>query len=207
VNFTGSTKVGRLIGALAGKHLKACLLELGGKSPLVILDDADLGLAVNAAAFGAFMNHGQICMSTERIIVDERTADPFVVALSDKAKALSLEGGLVSCSSAEQVEALIENAVQQGAELLLPFRRHGAKVDPIVLDKVRPGMMVYGDESFGPIAAIVRVRGVDEAVRVANDTQYGLAGAVFGREHRPHPGSCAAHRMRRVPHQRPYRQK
>lgn len=182
VNFTGSTKVGRIIGSLAGKHLKPSLLELGGKSPLVVLDDADIEQAVNAAAFGAFMNLGQICMSTERIVVDERIADQFARALADKAAALSLGGCLISCSAVDQVECLVQDAVKKGAELLIPFRRDGASVSPVVLDKVQADMKVYSDESFGPIAPIVRVRGIDEAIRVANDTEYGLAGAVFGRD-------------------------
>ncbi|MEJ7930556.1 aldehyde dehydrogenase [Ramlibacter sp. AN1015] len=191
VNFTGSTRVGRIIGAIAGRALKPCLLELGGKSPLVVLRDADIELAVNAAAFGAFMNQGQICMSTERVVVEEDIADRFAEALAAKAKALGaatagkpavLFESLISCPAADQVEAMVRDAQERGARVLVPLQREGARMGPVVLDHVRPGMRVYDDESFGPIAAIVRVADLEEAVRVANDTEYGLAGAVFGRD-------------------------
>jgi benzaldehyde dehydrogenase (NAD) len=180
VNFTGSTKVGRIIGALAGKLLKPVVLELGGKAPLVVLEDADVEQAASAAIFGAFMNHGQICMSTERIVVDEAIADQFAQALAAKTATLSLEGGLINCGAADHVEALIQDAVSHGAELLVPFRKEGNKITPAVLDKVRPEMKIYDEESFGPVAPIVRVRGTEEAIRVANDTEYGLAASVFG---------------------------
>ena len=189
INFTGSTQVGRIIGALAGRHLKPALLELGGKSPLVVLRDADLEQAVNAAAFGAFMNQGQICMSTERIVVEEGIADRFVQALATKAAALGGAAGhndgplfdsLISCAAAEKVEQLVLDAQQRGASVLIPSRREGSRMAPVVIDHVQPGMRIYDEESFGPIAAVVRVRDLDEAVRVANDTEYGLAGSVFG---------------------------
>ncbi len=189
VNFTGSTQVGRIIGALAGRYLKPALLELGGKSPLVVLRDADLDQAVNAAAFGAFMNQGQICMSTERIVVEDGIADRFVQALAAKAAALGgtaahnngpLFDSLISCAAAEKVEQLVLDAQQRGATVLVPARREGSRMAPVVIDHVKPGMRIYDEESFGPIAAVVRVRDLDEAVRVANDTEYGLAGSVFG---------------------------
>ncbi|GMV02279.1 MAG: aldehyde dehydrogenase [Burkholderiales bacterium] len=191
INFTGSTRVGRIVGELAGRHLKPALLELGGKAPLVILGDADIDQAVSAAAFGAFVNQGQICMSTERIVVDQRIADAFAQRLADKALALSVShggegqariGGLIGMSSAERVEAMVADAVACGARLLTPLRREGVRFDPVVIDQIGPGMRLYEEESFGPIAAIVRVRDEDEAVRVANDTEYGLVGAVFGRD-------------------------
>ncbi|WP_439607035.1 aldehyde dehydrogenase [Hydrogenophaga sp.] len=186
VNFTGSTKVGRIIGALAGKYLKPALLELGGKAPLIVLDDADIEHAVNAAAFGSFLNQGQICMSTERIIVDEKIADTFAAALVKKVAGLretpALAGGLINEAAGKQVEALVADAQAQGATSLVRLELRGTCLRPVVLDRVHPGMKVYTEESFGPIASIVRVHGVDEAVRVANDTEYGLAGAVFGRD-------------------------
>jgi acyl-CoA reductase-like NAD-dependent aldehyde dehydrogenase len=186
VNFTGSTRIGRIVGALAGQHLKPALLELGGKASLVVLKDADIEAAVNAAAFGAFLNQGQICMSTERVVVEAPIADRFAEALAAKANRLAagnsplLNGCLISEKAAARVVALVDDAVAKGARLLTPMRRDGARISPLVLDGVRSGMDVYSDESFGPIAAIVRVADADEAVRIANDTSYGLAGAVFG---------------------------
>jgi acyl-CoA reductase-like NAD-dependent aldehyde dehydrogenase len=190
VNFTGSTKVGRIIAEIAGRHLKPVLLELGGKAPLIVLDDADLDEAVNAAAFGCFMNQGQICMSTERIIVDEKVADAFVAKLAAKAKSLPagdprgnvVLGALVTPQAAERVETLIADAADKGAVLAAGGQRRGAVIDATLLDKVTPAMRIYSEESFGPAKSVIRVNGVDEAVRVANDTEYGLAAAVFGRD-------------------------
>lgn len=189
VNFTGSTKVGRIVSEIAGRHLKPVLLELGGKAPLVILDDADLDAAVNAAAFGAFMNQGQICMSTERIVIDAKVADVFVAKFKAKAAFLTagdpasgnvVLGPMVSRAAATHIEDLARNAEEKGAELVLaPQVTHRAVVSAAVIDQVTPVMRLYSEESFGPIVAIVRVNGDDEAVRVANDTEYGLSAAVF----------------------------
>ena len=130
INFTGSTRVGRIIAETAGRYLKPVLLELGGKAPMLVLDDADIDEAVKAAAFGAFMNQGQICMSPER-----------------------LAGG----------------------------RAEGAIMDAAVLDHVTPDMSIYHEESFGPVVCVVRAQDTDDAVRIANDTEYGLSAAVFSR--------------------------
>jgi acyl-CoA reductase-like NAD-dependent aldehyde dehydrogenase len=191
VNFTGSTRVGRHIAEVAARYLKPALLELGGKAPLLVLDDADLDEAVAAAAFGAFMNQGQICMSTERIIVDERIADAFASRLAAKAatliagdprKSRTPLGALVGQEAAERVNALVRDALAKGARLLAGGPSQGVLMDATVLDHVTPAMRIYAEETFGPVAAILRVDGVDEAVRVANDTEYGLAAAVFGRD-------------------------
>ncbi len=189
VNFTGSTKVGRKIAEIAGRHLTPVLLELGGKAPLVILDDADLDAAVNAVAFGAFMNQGQICMSTERVVVDEKVADAFVAKLKAKAAALPVGdprqgevvlGSMVSTSAAALVSDLAKDAKEKGAELVLaPSVTHQTVVSAGVVDRVTKAMRIYSEESFGPIVAIIRVKGDDEAIRVANDSDYGLAAAVF----------------------------
>ncbi len=190
INFTGSTRVGRIIGQHAARHLKPVLLELGGKAPLLVLEDADLDEAVKAATFGAFMNQGQICMSTERIVVDERVADEFVSKFAARAKALRagdpqsekvVLGPLVSAQAAEQVRQLIQDALAKGATLAAGGKVKGAVVDATILDHVTPAMRIYGEESFGPIVAVVRVSGEEEAIRVANDTEYGLSASVFGR--------------------------
>ncbi len=194
VNFTGSTRVGRVIAMSCARHLKPAVLELGGKAPLVVLDDADLDAAVNAAAFGAFMNSGQICMSTERIVVDSCIADDFVARLKIKAQGLSLGdprdtaggpkvlGAVVDRSTVERCNALIADALALGATLVC-----GGPVDSLimpatVLDHVTPQMKIYRDESFGPVKPVVRVDGVEAAVACANDNAYGLSAAVFGRD-------------------------
>jgi vanillin dehydrogenase len=190
INFTGSTKVGRIIAKLAAEHLKPVLLELGGKAPLLVLDDADLDQAVDAAAFGAFMNQGQICMSTERIIVDDKIADAFVAKLAAKASKLPagdprghvVLGSLVDLAPAERMDVLIADAVGKGAKVIAGGKRNGTVVEATLLDHVKAEMKIYSEESFGPVKSIVRVKGVDEAVRVANDTEYGLSAAVFGRD-------------------------
>ncbi|KKZ84282.1 salicylaldehyde dehydrogenase [Rhizobium phaseoli] len=189
VNFTGSTKVGRIIAETCGKYLKPALLELGGKAPLVILDDADLDGAVNAAVFGAFMHQGQICMSTERIIVDETIADAFVARLAARASQLPagdprghvVLGSLISLDAAKKMEELIADATEKGAKLVAGGKRSGTVVEATLLDHVTPGMRVYAEESFGPVKPIIRVSGEEEAIRIANDTEYGLSSAVFSR--------------------------
>ena len=190
INFTGSTQVGRIISQFAAKHLKRVLLELGGKAPLLVLEDADLDEAVKAAAFGAFMNQGQICMSTERIVVDERVADEFVVKFAAKAKTLRagdpqsekvVLGPLVCAEAAERVHQLIQDALAKGATLAAGGNVRGSVMDATIIDHVTPAMRIYAEESFGPIVAVVRVSGEEDAIRVANDTEYGLSAAVFSR--------------------------
>ncbi|NKL82635.1 aldehyde dehydrogenase [Rhizobium leguminosarum] len=189
VNFTGSTKVGKIIAETCGRHLKPALLELGGKAPLVILDDADIDGAVNAAIFGAFMHQGQICMSTERIIVDETIADQFVAKLAARASQLPagdprghvVLGSLISLDAAKKMEELIADATAKGAKLVAGGKRSGTVVEATLLDHVTPEMRVYAEESFGPVKPIIRVSGEEEAIRIANDSEYGLSSAVFSR--------------------------
>lgn len=191
INFTGSTRVGRMIAETAGRHLKPALLELGGKAPFIVLDDADIGEAVKAASFGAFMNQGQICMSTERLVVDETIADAFVDAMAAKVRTLTAGdprrsdsplGSLVDRRAADRVDALVRDAVSKGARLVAGGKVEGTIMDATLLDRVTPAMRIYGEESFGPVACVVRVGSVEEAIRVANDTEYGLSAAVFGRD-------------------------
>jgi benzaldehyde dehydrogenase (NAD) len=167
------------------------VLELGGKAPLLVLDDADLDAAVNAAAFGAFANSGQICMSTERIIVDEKIADAFVALLAAKAAGLPLGdprkgpvvlGSVVDMSTVQRCNALIDDALAKGAKLLCGGKADSTLMPATLLDHVTPAMKIYSEESFGPVKAIVRVNGVDAAVACANDNAYGLSSAVFGRD-------------------------
>jgi acyl-CoA reductase-like NAD-dependent aldehyde dehydrogenase len=190
VNFTGSTRVGRTIAELAAKYLKPVLLELGGKAAMIVLDDADVDEAVRAAAFGAFMNQGQLCMSTERIVVDSSLADAFAEKLAAKAaslvagesrKAGAALGPVISIEAAERITDLVRDAVMKGARILAGGGARGVCVDATVVDHVTPMMRLYYEESFGPVVAIIRVEGEEEAIRVANDSEYGLSSAVFGR--------------------------
>ncbi len=188
VNFTGSTHVGRIIAQSAARHLKPVLLELGGKAPCVILDDADLDAAVAGAAFGAFMNQGQICMSTERIVVDEAIADAFVQRLGAKAQTLKAGreglplGSMVSCAAANKVNELVSDALLKGATLLAGGGFDGPYVDAIVIDHVTPEMRLYTEESFGPVVAVVRASGDQALANIANDSEFGLSAAVFGKD-------------------------
>ena len=191
VNFTGSTKVGKIIAQTCAKYLKPVVLELGGKAPLVILDDADIDAAVDAAAFGSFMNSGQICMSTERIIVDENIADEFVQKLTAKVRNLPLGdprqgpvvlGSVVDMNTVQRCNDLIDDALAKGAKLLCGGKAENTLVPATLLDHVTPEMRIYRDESFGPVKGIVRVSGVQAAIDCANDNEYGLAAAVFGRD-------------------------
>jgi benzaldehyde dehydrogenase (NAD) len=190
VNFTGSTRVGKIMAMTCAKYLKPVVLELGGKAPLVILDDAKLEDAVNAAAYGCFANSGQICMSTERIIVDQKIADEFVRQFVAKASALPLGdprqpepvvlGSVIGMSTVEHCNALIDDALAKGAKLVCGAKATSTLMPATVLDFVTPAMKIYFEETFGPVKCIVRVNGVEEAVACANDNEYGLSAAVFG---------------------------
>src|SRR5277367_4895957 len=191
INFTGSTAVGKIVAKRAAEHLKPCLLELGGKAPLIVLEDADLDEAVKAAAFGAFMNQGQICMSTERIIVIESVADAFAAKFKTKVATLATGdprsgktplGAMVDLNSVRRVEELIADALQGGAEKINGGEADGVLMPATVIDKVIPGMRLFREESFGPVVAIVRARDEAHAIELANDTEYGLSAAVFTRD-------------------------
>lgn len=207
VNFTGSTRVGREIAKVCAEHLTPVVLELGGKAPLVLLDDADVDASVDAAAFGAFANSGQICMSTERIIVDETIADEFVEKLAAKASGLPtgdpatgqvVLGSVVDRATVDRCNALVDDAVAKGGTVVCGGRSDDTLMAPTLVDHVTPDMDIFTDESFGPVKGITRVNGVDEAVERANDTMYGLSAAVFGRDaaraldvaHRIESGIC-----------------
>ncbi len=191
INFTGSTHVGRIIATRAAQQLKPCLLELGGKAPLIVLEDADLDEAVKAAAFGAFMNQGQICMSTERIIVVDAVADEFAKRFAAKAGSLAAGdpregntplGAVVDQKTVAHVNSLIEDAVAKGAQVIAGGKGTSVVMPATVVDGVTAEMNLYRDESFGPVVAMIRARDADHAVELANDTQYGLSAAVFTRD-------------------------
>ncbi|GAA0746367.1 aldehyde dehydrogenase [Sphingomonas trueperi] len=191
VNFTGSTGVGRIIAVRCAQNLKPVVLELGGKAPLIVLDDADLDEAVKAAAFGAFMNQGQICMSTERIIVVDAVADAFVekfkakvatLAVGDPREGKTPLGAVVDTKTVAHVQSLIDDAVAQGAALVNGGEAHGVLMPAHVVDKVTPAMKLFRDESFGPVVGVIRARDEAHAIELANDTEYGLSASVFTRD-------------------------
>ena len=188
VNFTGSTHVGRIIATHCAKYLKASVLELGGKAPLLVLDDADLDAAVNGAAFGAFANSGQICMSTERIVVDSKVADAFVSKLAAKAQSLPLGdprngpvvlGSVVDMATVARCNALIDDALAKGATLVCGGKAENTLMPATLLDHVTRDMRIYSEETFAPVKAIVRVEGEEAAIACANDNAFGLSAAVF----------------------------
>jgi acyl-CoA reductase-like NAD-dependent aldehyde dehydrogenase len=191
INFTGSTAVGKIIARRAAEHLKPVLLELGGKAPLLVLDDADLDEAVKAAAFGAFMNQGQICMSTERIIVIDAVADAFVEKFKAKVATLTVGdpragkaplGAVVDRKTVAHVEGLVADAIASGAVSVNGGPSDGVLMPATVIDKVTPAMKLFREESFGPVVGITRARDEAHAIELANDTEYGLSAAVFTRD-------------------------
>lgn len=191
INFTGSTSVGRIIAKRAAENLKPCLLELGGKAPCLILEDADLDEAVKAASFGAFMNQGQICMSTERLVVLESVADAFAdkfaakvsgMATGDPREGNTPLGAVIDQKTVDKVNALIDDAVSKGATVLTGGKADSVLMPATVLDNVTAEMAIYSEESFGPVVAMIRAKDEADAIRIANDSEYGLSAAVFTKD-------------------------
>lgn len=191
INFTGSTAVGKIIAKRAAEHLKPVLLELGGKAPMLVLYDADLDEAVKAAAFGAFMNQGQICMSTERIIVVDAVADAFVEKFAAKVGTMPVGdpregktplGAVVDQKTVDHVKLLIGDALSAGAVQVNGGDSNGVLMPAHVIDKVTPDMKLFRDESFGPVVGVIRARDETHAIELANDTEYGLSASVFTKD-------------------------
>ena len=198
VNFTGSTGVGRIVGTLAAQHLKPAVLELGGKNSLLVLDDADLDHAVEAATFSAFFNAGQICMSADRILVHHSVAEEFTSKFAAKVASLphgdpadpgTVIGPVITPRSADRVAALVAEAVDAGARL-----RTGGDGVPFVLDGVTPQMRIFTEEIFGPAVVVTTVADDDEAVAIANDTEHGLTAGILTEDSRR--GLALARRIR-----------
>ena len=195
VNFTGSTNIGRIIGVQAAKQLKPAVLELGGKNPLLILEDADLDLAVDAAVFGAFLNSGQICMCTDRIIIHHSLAEAFIPRYVERVQALpagnpadpaTIVGPLIYTRAAQRVSALVHDAAAKGATLLTGDGAiqgpNGTLIRPVVLTGVTADMDIFAAEIFGPATVIHPVDSTEAAIDLANDTEYGLTGGVISRD-------------------------
>lgn len=188
VSFTGSTEVGRIIAEKAGRHLKRTLLELGGKDPLIVLGDADVDYAVDAAAWGAFLHQGEICMSTERIIIEKSIADEFTEKLKKKAQALPMGdptnpgtaiGPLINKRAVDKVHAHVEEAVVGGADLVTGGQFDNLVYHPTVVRDVKPEMRLFSEQTFGPVAPIMVVKDREEALAVANNSEYGLSAGIL----------------------------
>lgn len=186
ISFTGSVTTGMMISQKAG--MKKVTLELGGNDPMVVLKDADIDKAVKGVINGAFLNAGQVCMGVKRIIVDDEIADEFCEKLVGATEKLVMGnpldekttlGTLINEKAAMQVEETVNNAVSEGAKILTGGKRDGAFYQATVIDNVTTEMDLVINETFGPVAPIIRVNGIDEAIHVANDTDYGLQAGVF----------------------------
>jgi acyl-CoA reductase-like NAD-dependent aldehyde dehydrogenase len=198
ITITGSTATGRRVMELAARHIKRLTLELGGQTPLIVLDDADLEAVVPAAVRRSYSNMGQICIAVNRILVAERIERDFIAAFAEQARSLRLGHGLddgvdygplFDASTRDGVVRHVEDAVARGAELVAGGRvppgadyEHGWFYEPTVLARSTPEMLVMNEETFGPVAAVTGVGSDDEAVALANATPYGLAAYVFGRD-------------------------
>jgi benzaldehyde dehydrogenase (NAD) len=187
ITFTGSTAVGRRVGELGGKHLKRVALELGGKSPFIVLEDADLELAASAGAWGSFLHQGQICMASGRHIVVRQVLEDYLRILKRKAEALPVGdpylqqvaiGPIINARQVQRIDKIVKDSVAAGAGLMTGGTHDGPYYKPTVLRDVRPGMPAYELEIFGPVAPVIVAQDEDDAVRIANDTDYGLSGAV-----------------------------
>ncbi|QDS70320.1 hypothetical protein FKW77_008486 [Venturia effusa] len=186
VNFTGSTGVGSIIAGLSGKHLKPCLMELGGKASAIVCSDADISKAGLQCALGAFLHSGQICMSTERILVHSSIISEFRTALKGAITQVfpaHTPAVLIASAGVEKNKKLIEDAVSKGAKVI-----HGdhkieesskTRMAPIVVEGVKDHMDLFHTESFGPSVSLIPFETEEEAVKMANDTEYGLSGAIF----------------------------
>ena len=190
ISFTGSTPVGQGIGKLAtsGKHLKRVALELGGNAPIVVLDDADVEDAAAGAVAGRFLHQGQICMSTNRAIVDAKVYDQFVAAVEKRVKALkfgnpdlmdNVIGPIINAKQRQDVEAKIERALADGARLVVGGKAQGNVLPPHVLADVDPTWSIAKDETFGPVLPIIKARDEAHALELANATEFGLSSSVY----------------------------
>ena len=188
LSFTGSTEVGRQIAEKAARHLKKVTLELGGNDPLIVLKDADIDYAVNAATFGRFNHQGQVCMSSKRIIVERPVAAHFTEKFIKKAQRLKVGdpqdpdtviGPLINQKQVDKLHKQVEEAIRQGAKLVCGGKYDGCCYYPTVLTNVTPDMDIAREETFGPVAPVIIVEDADEAVRVANDSRFGLSAGVI----------------------------
>jgi len=188
ISFTGSTATGRKLAVKAAIHLKRIALELGGKDPLIVLKDADLDYAVNAAAFSSFFHQGQICMASERLLVEESIMEPFSEKLAAKASSLqvgnpsspeTIIGPIINQKQLDKIKAHTDDAITAGATALCGATHEGLFYHPTVLTNIKPEMDIFCEETFGPIAPILSVKDVEEAIQIANNSNYGLSAGIL----------------------------
>ena len=188
ISFTGSTAVGRHIAAKAGAHLKKCCVELGGKDSMIVFSDADLDKAARAANFGSFMHQGQICMSTEKLLVQDRVFDSFMGKFLPRVSRLKTGvttdpentiGPLINERQAIRVRGLLDDAVAKGARVEVGGKSWDNFVEPTVLTNVNASMNIWHEETFGPVVIAVPFSSEEEAIALNNDTDYGLTAAVW----------------------------
>ncbi|MEU0069452.1 aldehyde dehydrogenase family protein [Streptomyces sp. NPDC006332] len=187
ISFTGSDTVGRHVATVCAANFKRSILELGGNSALVVLDDADVDYAVDAAVFSRFVHQGQVCMAANRVLVDRSIADEFTEKFVAKVRTLksgdprdpeTVIGPLINSSQADAVSGVVEQAVAEGATALVHGTKTNNLVEPSVITDVPAGSALLQQEVFGPVVFLIPFDGADEAVRLVNDTPYGLSGAV-----------------------------
>ncbi|MDI1457937.1 aldehyde dehydrogenase family protein [Streptomyces sp. ATE26] len=187
ISFTGSDKVGRHVATVCASHFKRAVLELGGNSALVVLDDADLDYAVDAAVFSRFVHQGQVCMAANRVLVDRSVAEEFTEKFVAKVRTLktgdprdpqTVIGPVINSQQASALAGVVEQALAEGATALVHGATTGNLVEPSVLTDVPAGSALLQQEVFGPVVFLVPFDGEEEAVRIVNDTPYGLSGAV-----------------------------
>ncbi len=188
VAFTGSTAVGRRIAAKCGAHLKKCCIELGGKDSLIVLEDADLERATSAASFGAFMHQGQVCMSVEKVLVQENIYQDFMQGFVARAAKLktgnvadknNVIGPLINDRQAANVKSQLEDAKAKGAKFALGGNVQDRFVEPTIVTHVTPDMDIWRNETFGPVAVVAPFKTDAEAVAMNNDTEYGLSSGII----------------------------
>ncbi len=188
VSFTGSTEVGRRVGQLAVSQFKDVSLELGGNNAMIVLDDADIDRAASAAAFGSFFNQGQVCMAVNRVVVMENVYDRFIAKLveavqkfpiGDPSDTNTFLGPMISRTQAESVEKLIKETLAAGAKIALEGHIEGNIITPWIFQDVTMDMPAAAQEVFGPVCCVIKVKEIDEAVSIANNTEHGLSGSIF----------------------------
>ena len=191
ISFTGSTQVGRIVGEAAGKTLKRVALELGGNSPFIVLDDADLELATSAGAFGSFFHQGQICMASSRHLVHEKIADAYIAKLTERTAKLGVGnpavdhvhlGPVINDQQLGRVTSIVDRTIAAGAKATTGATHEGRFYRPTVLTGVTPDMPAFNEEIFGPVAPITTFKTDEEAIELANSTEYGLSSAIFSND-------------------------